>query len=550
MDGELAAFYAILFAAGLMTTKRDAVQWLLAGTLTALVGVSAYSLAERFFPNVFGLHPDPAALGRLYGPIGYWNGLGGFAAMGAVLAMATAASRSSQAARVAAGASLAVTTPILYLTFSRGAIIAALAGAAVTLAVSEDKLRLLLTWMVVAPWLIAEIWVVRGNGALHASPVRREALVHSGPRAALWVAAISIGVAGSLIVLDAGRGRANVSPRLRRGFAACGVAGAIIALGAAAAVAGGPGGLGHSAKTDLEARPSVGRSNSARDLNTLSLSDRLAQWSVALRSFESYPLFGTGAGTWEIAWVRRTDYTHFDQRAHSLYLETAGELGVVGAVFLLASLLTPLVALRSAPDRGTAAAAAGVVTVFLTQSAVDWDWQLPALAAPFVLCSVGLAQLQPGPLRISLGGARRWFPAGAVVLLAALTSVALQGNRLIADASQAIAEHRPQAAIASANAASPWMPWSYEPDMIRGEAQLEAGRTSAAAASETLALRYTGDYWRIWLDLARATSGAPETYALGRLRALYPASFTIPWICQSLPHGTCWRENHSMMGNA
>jgi len=61
--------------------------------------------------------------------------------------------------------------------------------------------------------------------------------------------------------------------------------------------------------------------------------------------------------------------------AHSLYLQAFSEVGVVGALLVVALLAFPLaVAIR----RGLIVPAAGL-TVFVLHAGVDWDWQLPAV---------------------------------------------------------------------------------------------------------------------------------------------------------------------------
>jgi O-antigen ligase len=73
--------------------------------------------------------------------------------------------------------------------------------------------------------------------------------------------------------------------------------------------------------------------------------------------------------------------------AHSLELETAAELGIVGLA-LLALMLGGVVAGAVVALRRTPAAAIGPVaalTVWAAHSALDWDWEMPALTLVAVL---------------------------------------------------------------------------------------------------------------------------------------------------------------------
>ena len=98
---------------------------LLGAVLAAVTLDCAYALATRLFPGRIGSY-DSLAVYRLSTPIGYWNGLGVFAAIGAVVALGFAARGTRPVTRALAAASLLVLVPTLYFTFSRGAWLAAL----------------------------------------------------------------------------------------------------------------------------------------------------------------------------------------------------------------------------------------------------------------------------------------------------------------------------------------------------------------------------------------------------------------------------------------
>ena len=144
-DAELAFVYPIALTASLLVARRTGTSSLAIGTLVAMVAVCMYALGGRLAPDVFGFPNNVDAAGRLYSPIGYWNGLGAFAAMAALLGGGLAAARLPTAVRVGASASLVVTLVTLYLTFSRGALIAAGVGLVVLAVASPARLRLAAT---------------------------------------------------------------------------------------------------------------------------------------------------------------------------------------------------------------------------------------------------------------------------------------------------------------------------------------------------------------------------------------------------------------------
>src|SRR5439155_2200312 len=121
--------YVAGLVALLLVSRRGAIGSLLAGALFAVTVACAYGLLGRLFPSVHAVG-GLADTGRLAEPVGYWNGLGILAAMGAIAALGLAAHGRPVAGRVAAACALPVVTVALYFTYSRGAWIALALGIA------------------------------------------------------------------------------------------------------------------------------------------------------------------------------------------------------------------------------------------------------------------------------------------------------------------------------------------------------------------------------------------------------------------------------------
>ena len=66
-------------------------------------------------------------------------------------------------------------------------------------------------------------------------------------------------------------------------------------------------------------------------------SNRYAYWKVALRTFADHPLIGVGSGGFQAEWLRERPFREPVRDAHSLYLETLAELGLVGFALLRAA---------------------------------------------------------------------------------------------------------------------------------------------------------------------------------------------------------------------
>jgi O-antigen ligase len=124
-------------------------------------------------------------------------------------------------------------------------------------------------------------------------------------------------------------------------------------------------------------------------------SNRYAYWKVALRTFGDHPLRGAGSGSFQAEWLRERPFREPVRDAHSLYLETPAELGLVGLALLLTLVGATAVAARRA-GRALAGPVAALVAYAL-HAGVDWDWELPALTlVALVLAGLVLAT-SPAP---------------------------------------------------------------------------------------------------------------------------------------------------------
>jgi O-antigen ligase len=124
---------------------------------------------------------------------------------------------------------------------------------------------------------------------------------------------------------------------------------------------------------------------------------------VAWDAFESEPLTGTGAGTYELHWMQERPLRMKVRDAHNLYVEALGEIGPVGLALLALLLATPFLVLRGTDRAAFAAPAAGVWAAFVAHAALDWDWEMPAVTVAGLLCG---AALLVDPVRVGRAGFR------------------------------------------------------------------------------------------------------------------------------------------------
>ena len=119
-------------------------------------------------------------------------------------------------------------------------------------------------------------------------------------------------------------------------------------------------------------------------------SRRFDYWEAAVKGFADAPLIGQGAGGYQAVWLEERDGRERVVDAHSLELETAAELGLVGLALL--ALVLGGVALAAARVRDVHPGLAAALAVYAAHSAIDWDWEMPALTlVAVVLAGAALA---------------------------------------------------------------------------------------------------------------------------------------------------------------
>jgi len=135
----------------------------------------------------------------------------------------------------------------------------------------------------------------------------------------------------------------------------------------------------------------------AQRLTTAS-SNRYEYWRVGLDAFAGEPLLGVGAGGFRVEWLRERRISETVKDTHSLEVELAAELGLLGLLGLAALVGGVAVAGRTAlrRDRMVAAGPIAVLVAWILHASIDWDWQLPAVTLPaVVLAGMVLALAEP-----------------------------------------------------------------------------------------------------------------------------------------------------------
>jgi O-Antigen ligase len=383
-DGQRVILYtgALLAAASLFRGRSiRLIEPAVAGTSLIVIG---YGMSERLLPWLLTFQRSASAEGRLEQPLTYWNAMGAEAAIGLVLC-AHLAGESGRSPRMRIAAALA-SAPLglgLYCSFSRGAIFACIAGLVclAVLAPTRSGLRGIVLAFGAAVLAAGVSAPFSGVTSLAGSSSSRAA---QGTVTLVLLIVIVTGAAFAQRTLIRREQAGTVklgAVRLPR-HAGWLAGAAVVACFAVFLLVG-------SSETSA-----VQLSGGASRLTSLQ-SDRYDYWRIAWRAFRSEPLRGVGGGGWAVDWLRYRPEASGAQDAHSLYFQTAAELGVVGLALLASFFGGVIWAARSAFRRFpglTAGPTAGLV-VWAAHAAIDWDWEMPAVTLLAILLAGGVLAL-------------------------------------------------------------------------------------------------------------------------------------------------------------
>jgi hypothetical protein len=367
---RLLLYLAFFIASVALLRGPVARRWLEPAVALGALTVVGYALAERLLPGLIELDRSRTASGKLEQPLSYWNALGAVAAMGLVLAVRIAGdprrSRWLRGTAAAAGVPLGLG---VYLSFSRGALATVAAGLVLLIALAPDG----------RPQLRSALAIVGAGAAAalvasHLPSVESLGIGQAGdPEEGLMMLAVLAVLAPTAagVVVRPPRWE-PASPSLRISRPAVVLTVSVVAVLVVAIAA-----------TVLEGRPqgvSPQRTVGAQRLGSID-SNRYRYWGVALESWADRPLLGLGSGGFLVEWRKQRDRVDQSGDAHSLYIETAAELGLVGVGLLLLFLGGVSASVRRLYrlDSDAATGLAAVLAAWALHAGLDWDWEMPAV---------------------------------------------------------------------------------------------------------------------------------------------------------------------------
>jgi hypothetical protein len=402
-DLQRLLLYTGTFIAGLAFLRDTGVRsWVEPALALGVLAMTLYGLSERVLPGLIELERSRTGSGRLEQPVTYWNAFGILAVLGLILVMRIAGDPRRparlQAAAAAAGVPLGLGA---YLSFSRGALAALGVGVLFLVALAPALRRQL--------WAIVTVIATSGVAGALASGLSGVKSLSPGQRGdstagLLMLLALGLLAAGAA-AFTLRRPRTEL-PALRLPASRSAV---VLAVSAIALV----GGL--LAVALLEGTPRNTSPTPGADPARLTSidSNRYQYWKVAARELGEHTVTGVGSGGFAVEWAKERDRVDAATDAHSLYVETAAELGLVGLLLLVVFVagVTAATVKLWRRDGEAAAGPAAALAAWALHAGLDWDWEMPAVTLPALILAASIVAWSECPNRTRHGAPGRREPA-------------------------------------------------------------------------------------------------------------------------------------------
>lgn len=507
--GYLGAFALAIFCASSQHARR-----LVEGVAAGIALVALIALLSRLHPAWFPTaHETGQFLStgreRLSYPLNYWNGLAGLIAIGAPLLLHVATSARPIVVRALSAAALPAIALTAFFTLSRGGIAATFIALAVFLAFTPDRLPKLATALAAAVGALVLVVAATHRDLLQEGFINNDTARQQGNEllvltlvVCLVVGLVQVGLSGGLF----GSRRPNWTLVSRHRSIVITAVAALVVLVAAVSLDV----PGRASNGWDEFKRGGGPGTGPERFSSAAGQSRYQFWSAAVDENASKPLTGTGSGTFEYWWTRNGDVPEVVHDTHSLYMQTLGELGIIGLLVLAAFLAAVLIGggrnvLRARSRPELAAALAGCAAFCLT-AVSDWMWQIPVLAVAFLLLAAVLVSAEERPEADPRSGLATPLRVGvALTALVAITMIAipLASTSLLRQSEADARAGDLSAALDNARSAQNAQPYAASPRLQEALLLESQGDLAAAAEAAEAATERESTNWRTWLVLSR-----------------------------------------------
>jgi O-Antigen ligase len=526
VDAARALTYVGVFALVLGTRDSRETQRLIGAVAAGIATVVGIALLSRLHPAWFDSAQQTGRIleseDRLSYPLNYWNALAALTALGVPLLLQLASGARGVLARAASAAALPALMLTLYFTISRGGIAAAAIATGIFLALAADRLPKLLSLAVAGCG--GAILVVLAHGREELREGLTNSVAHDQGTELLLLGiliCLAVGAVQAGIAVLGNRAERPAWTQPTRGFSLGACAAVAIALLLVAGLADAP---GRASDGWSEFKEGGGPGEGTERLGSVAGENRYQFWSSAVDENATAPLNGTGSGTFQFWWAREGEGAETVHDAHSLYMQTLGELGIVGLGLLLAFLGFVLFCgvrnalISDAAERSRLAAMLAGFSVFVMTAGVDWMWQVPAVPVAALMLAAGLLmsrgarrgsgaeeELDEKP-RLALG----WRLGIAAAGLAAIVAIAipLASLSLVRQSEAEARAGNLTAALGDARSAQNVEPGAASPRLQRALVLELLGDFEGAEIAAREATDRESTNWRNWLVLSRIAAEA------------------------------------------
>lgn len=547
LDTNLTLAYLATYAGGLALARIAPGRWgaILGAMVVASVVVSAYALLAKVFPTT--IDANQTLLGaRLSSPFGYWNALGLMAGLGlpACLWLGARRGESPILLRALSVPAIAALVAVILLSYSRGALLAAVVGLAWWFVLVPLRLRgALVLALGAAAGGAVMLWAI-GTPGITSDGQSTQAQISAGHTFGVVLVVmllVSFG-AGLAAALATERVELSAHDRWRGGAVLLAVLACVPVAGVVGLSASSRGLTGEISRGwTLLTNSSVGSGGQTASRLLAPDNSHARYWSQGIKVGEHAMLKGVGGLGFATASLRYSGRQGAAAHAHSYLIQTFADFGLIGLAVSIALVGAWAVAVRRAvslrrpslrwlqsrgregagepvPERAAERAGlltlVAVVLIFGVHAAIDWTWFVPGVAVPALVCAGWLAGRGPlaepvqraprrerevapessGP-REAIAAVRRAFLAapGQIAAVAAIAAIALLGAWTIwqplrsanADAASlaALSGGHLAAALADARSAAAADPLSIDPLSYESSIYSALGENAAAHAA-------------------------------------------------------------------